>query len=228
MMSILAQPIVIEGLTLVIGVFGFLLISMLFFEVRQAHEHNKLKRHRATDEGFVDLLNYAAVVDDGVIVCKNGAFMAAWLYQGDDNASSTDEQKEMTSVRVNQAIGMLGSGYAIHVDAIRRNAPGYSERGLSHFPDRVTAAIDEERRRYFESLGTMFEGYFVLSLTWYPPLLAQKKFVDLMFDDDRKAMDRKEHTYSLIDEFKCECANVESRLSTVFRMRRLKGHKITN
>ena len=82
---------------------------------------------------------------------------------------------------------MLGSGYAIHVDAIRRNAPGYSEPGLSHFPDRVTAAIDEERRRYFESLGTMFEGYFVLTLTWYPPLLAQKKFVDLMFDDDRKS-----------------------------------------
>ena len=97
-MSILAQPIVIEGLTLVIGVLGLLLVSMLFFEVRQAHEHNKLKRHRATDEGFVDLLNYAAVVDDGVIICKNGAFMAAWLYQGDDNASSTDEQREMTSL----------------------------------------------------------------------------------------------------------------------------------
>ena len=40
-----------------------------------------------------------------------------------------------------------------------------------------------------------------------------------MFDDYLKAMDRKEHTYSLIDEFKCECANVESRLSTIFRMR---------
>ena len=96
-MSILAQPTVIEGLTLVIGVLGLLLVSMLFFEVRQAHKHNKLQRHRATDEGFVDLLNYAAVVDDGVIICKNGAFMAAWLYQGDDNASSTEEQREMTS-----------------------------------------------------------------------------------------------------------------------------------
>ena len=228
MMSVLAQPTVIEGLTLVIGVFGLLLVAMLFFEVRQTHEHNKLKRHRVTNEGFVDLLNYAAVVDDGVIVCKNGALMAAWLYEGDDNASSTDEQREITSVRINQAIGMLGNEYAIHVDAIRRNAPGYSERGLSHFPDRVTAAIDEERRRYFGSLGTMFEGYFVLTLTWYPPLLAQKKFVDLMFDDDRKTMDRKEQTYSLIDTFNQSCANVESRLSSVFRMRRLKGHKITN
>ncbi len=227
-MSILAQPSVIEGLTLVIGVLGLLLVSMLFFEVRQAHKHNKLQRHRATDEGFVDLLNYAAVVDDGVIICKNGAFMAAWLYQGDDNASSTEEQREMTSLRINQATSMLGSGYAIHVDAIRRNAPGYSEPGLSHFPDRVTAAIDEERRRYFESLGTMFEGYFVLTLTWYPPLLAQKKFVDLMFDDDRKAMDHKGHTYSLIDGFKNECANLESRLSSVFRMQRLQSHKAVN
>ena len=36
----------------------------------------------------------------------------------------------------------------------------------------------------FESLGTMYEGYFVLTLTWFPPLLVQRKFVELMFDDD--------------------------------------------
>ena len=58
--------------------------------------------------GLADLLNYAAVVDDGVIVGKNGALMAAWLYQGDDSASSTDEQREIVSYRINQALAGLG------------------------------------------------------------------------------------------------------------------------
>ena len=74
------------------------------------------------------------MVDDGVIVGKNGSFMAAWLYQGDDNASSTDEQREMVSFRINQALAGLGNGWMVHVDAVRRPAPNYSDRGPVAFP----------------------------------------------------------------------------------------------
>ncbi|HEH9515586.1 VirB4 family type IV secretion/conjugal transfer ATPase [Pseudomonas aeruginosa] len=188
----------------------------------------KLKKHRSKDAGLADLLNYAAVVDDGVIVGKNGSFMAAWLYKGDDNASSTDQQREVVSARINQALAGLGSGWMIHVDAVRRPAPNYAERGLSAFPDRLTAAIEEERRRHFESLGTMYEGYFVLTLTWFPPLLAQRKFVELMFDDDATAPDRKARTRGLIDQFKRDVRSIESRLSSAVSLTRLKGHKIVN
>src|SRR5262245_4397828 len=114
---------------------GTSLVLLLFGRIRQVDEEFKLKRHRSKDAGLADLLNYAAVVDDGVVVCKNGAFMAAWLYRGDDNASSTEEQRETVSLRINQALANLGNGWMIHVDAIRRNAPIYSERSLSHFPD---------------------------------------------------------------------------------------------
>lgn len=159
---------------------------------------------------------------------KNGSFMAAWLYKGDDNASSTDQQREVVSARINQALAGLGSGWMIHVDAVRRPAPNYAERGLSAFPDRLTAAIEEERRRHFESLGTMYEGYFVLTLTWFPPLLAQRKFVELMFDDDATAPDRKARTRGLIDQFKRDVRSIESRLSSAVSLTRLKGHKIVN
>ena len=185
-----------------------------------------LKKHRSTDPAVADLLNYAAVVDDGVVVGKNGAFMAAWVYQGDDNASSTDEQRGMVSNRINQALAGLGSGWMIHVDAARRSAPHYSDAGLSHFPDPVTAAIDEERRRYFKSLGTLFEGYFVLTATYFPPLLAQAKFVELMFDDDTQAPDHTARTHALISHFKREIDGIESRLDSVLKLRRLKSHRV--
>jgi type IV secretion system protein VirB4 len=121
------------------------------------------------------------------------------LYKGDDNASSTDEQRETVSVRINQALAGLGNGWMVHVDAVRRPAAVYPERGLSHFPDDVTAAIDEERRQLFEGLGTMYEGYFVLTVTWLPPVLMQRKFVELMFDDDTQVPDRKARTMGLIE-----------------------------
>lgn len=214
----------IQTISYLVSGMGIVMLILLFGRIQAVDAGNRLKKHRSTDEGLADLLNYAAVVEDGVIVGKNGSFMAAWVYRGDDNASSTDEQRNMVSFRINQALARLGSGWMIHVDAVRRPAPNYSKRGLSHFPDTVSAAIDEERRRYFESMGTMYEGYFVVTLTWFPPLLAQRKFVELMFEDDAPKASRKAQTKGLIDQFKREIKNVETRLSMVLSMTRLKGH----
>ena len=218
----------IEAIAFTIAGFGAVLLFILFGRIQAVDAELKLKKHRSKDAGLADLLNYAAVVDDGVIVGKNGSFMAAWLYRGDDNASSTDEQREMVSFRINQALAGLGNGWMVHVDAVRRPAPNYSERGLSHFPDPVSAAMDEERRRLFEGLGTMYEGYFILSVTWFPPVLAQRKFVELMFDDDAVAPDHKARTKGRIEQFKREARNIEGRLSSAVNLTRLKGQKMTN
>lgn len=218
----------IETLSLVIAVLGIVLLFTLVRRLREVDAQSKLKKYRSKDAGLADLLNYAAMVDDGVIVCKNGSFMAAWLYTGEDNASRTDEQRERVSLRINQALAGLGSGWMVHVDAVRRPAPNYSERGQSHFPDPVSAAIDEERRQLFESLGTMYEGYFVLTLTWFPPLLIQSRFVELLFDDDNKAPNHKVRTHGLIAQFKREVTHIESRLSLALSLTPLRGHKVVN
>lgn len=218
----------IEAIAIAIAVLGAVLLLILFARIRAVDAELKLKKHRAKDAGLADLLNYAAVVDDGVIVGKNGSFMAAWLYKGDDNASSTEEQREMVSFRINQALAGLGNGWMVHVDAVRRPAPNYSERGVSSFPDSVSFAIDEERRRLFEGLGAMFEGYFVLTVTWFPPVLAQRKFVELMFDDDAVAPDHTARTTGLIAQFKREITSLESRLSSAVKMTRLRGQKVVS
>lgn len=218
----------IEGITITIAALGALMLLVLFSRIRAVNNELELKKHRSKDAGLSDLLIYAAMVDDGVIVGKNGSFIAAWLYQGDDNASSTDAQRESVSYRINNALSGLGNGWMMHVDAVRRPAQNYSEKALSQFPDPVSAAIDEERRRLFESMGTMYEGYFVLTVTYFPPLLAQRKFVELMFDDDAVAPDNKARTQGLIDYFKRECASIESRLSSAVKLTRLHGNKVVN
>ncbi len=215
----------IPALTIAITTLGALLLVLLGLRLRSVQADATLKRHRSKDAGLADLLNYAAMVDDGVIVGKNGAFLAAWVYQGDDHDSSTDEGREAVSFRLNQALAGLGSGWMIHVDAVRRPAPTYPDPGLSHFPDPVCEAIDEERRRLFERLGTMYEGYFVLTVTYFPPLLAQRKFVELMFEDDAVAPDHTARTRHLIASFQRDCAGIESRLSSALKLQRLRGEQ---
>lgn len=218
----------IATIAMAIAALGAVMLLILYSRIRAANNEVKLNRHRSKTAGFADLLNYAAMVDDGIIVGKNGALMAAWIYEGDDNASNTDQQREMVSFRINQALSGVGNGWMIHIDAVRRPAPNYSERGLSDFPDPVSAAIDEERRRLFEGLGTMYEGYFVLTTTYFPPLLAQRKFVELMFDDDAVRPDHKARTQGLIDHFKRESLSIESRLSSAVKLTRLRGQKVVN
>ena len=216
----------IATISVAIAVLGAVMLLILYARIRAANSQLELKKHRSKEAGFADLLNYAAMVEDGVIVGKNGSFMAAWLYQGEDNASSTDEQRETVSFRLNQALSGMGNGWMIHVDAVRRPAPAYPAPNASNFPDPLTAAVDEERRRLFEKLGTMYEGFFVLTVTYFPPLLAQRKFVELMFDDEAAPQDRKLRTQGLIEYFKRECVNIESRLSAAIKLTRLCGRKM--
>lgn len=213
-------------ITFAIAGVGGLMLLMLGMQIYAANNAKSLAKHRSKAAGLADLLNHAAMVDDGVIVGKNGSFMAAWLYQGEDNGSSTEEQRELVSVRINQALAGLGSGWMIHVDAARREAPKYSPRGTSEFPDPVSAAIDEERRRLFEGLGTMYEGFFVATVTYFPPMLAQRKFVELMFNDETNAPDKKAQTRRLVSTFKRDVRSIESRLSSAVKLQRLKGHKL--
>jgi len=218
----------IAAIAILIAICGAILLLMLFIRIRDADKEQKLDRHRSRAIGFADLLVYAAVVEEGVIVGKNGSLMAAWIFRGEDTASSTDAEREHVSHRINQALSRLGNGWMIHVDAVRKPSQGYSDKAVSNYPDMVTAAIDAERREVFEKIGTLYESCFIVTLTYLPPILAQRKFVELMFDDDSKAQDDNARTQGLLEYFKRECLNFESRLSSVFTLSRLQGKKEVN
>ena len=95
-----------------------------------------LREFRSRAKGLPDLLNYAAVVDDGVVLNKDGSLTAAWAYRGEDLDSASAGELAAFSARVNAAFARRGSGWMLHVDALRAEARGYPEVGA--FPDRTT------------------------------------------------------------------------------------------
>lgn len=109
-----------------------------------------LRDYRSKAKGLPDLLPYAALLAPDTLLCKDGTLLASWMIIGDDTASSTEDELARVSSRVSRALAPLGSGWGLHVDAIRRTARAYPPRSASHFPDPVTAMIEEERRVRFE------------------------------------------------------------------------------
>ncbi|WP_211831047.1 conjugal transfer protein TrbE [Kistimonas asteriae] len=174
-----------------------------------------LKQYRDTNPGFADLLDYAAVVDDGVIMSKSGLLMAGWRYRAVDMASTTFPEVNALMARLNQILTSLGSGWMMHCDAIRGDANEYPAESASYFPDEITRLIDRERRSYFQGRGNTYETEFVLVLSYLPPRIEQKRVVDMMFDDHQPKKGLKSHSEKIISEFQEKISLIESNLTSV-------------
>lgn len=182
-----------------------------------------LKAFRSTKPGLADLLNYAAVIDDGIILGKDGSLLAGWYYRGNDNASSTDDERNALSARVNQALARLGDGWMSHHDAIRLPARTYPAPEASFFPDPITRLIDEERRHQFQAEGAHFESHYAFVVTYMPPIKQQSKIADLMYDDEKA--DKDSTANRTLAFFKQALAEIEDSLAGCLRIQRMRGHR---
>ena len=120
--------------------------------------------------GLADLLNWSHLVDSGIVLCKDGSLLAGWFYRAPDIASSTDNERNWLSGRVNAALARLGAGWASWIDTVRLPASSYPTAKLSHFPDPISRLVDAERRAQFLREGAHYEGEYAIVVQFTPPL----------------------------------------------------------
>lgn len=211
----------------VLGALCLILVYVFARAIFRAYRFETLSRFRRRDYGFADLLNYAALCADGVIVNKNGSLMAAWSYRGPDNECVTAVDRNVLARRLNQFFAGFDTGWMINVDAIRTPVPQYFDPAFSHFKDRVSAGIDEERRRFFSQVGNMFDSMFVITFTYTPPTNTIKKVERFMFTrEENETKDPGRKTQSLIDDFQKKCEEIEGGLRSILsNVERLKSFK---
>src|SRR3989441_854513 len=119
-----------------------------------------LREHRVAPSGLADLVNWAFMVEDGVVLQKDGSLLAGWRYQGPDLSAATPEELDALSGHVNDALLPSTDDWMFHVDAIRRPAVAYAPAA---FPDPVTQLIDDERRAaYAAQASRQFETEYFL------------------------------------------------------------------
>jgi type IV secretion/conjugal transfer VirB4 family ATPase len=118
--------------------------------------------------GLSDLLMYATLIDEGVILQTDGSYMTAFWYRGGDLETSTDSELNILSTKLNAAFNLLGSGWLFHVDTIRYVAANYTKDSDCHYEIELAAMIDEERRRLYQSTDKHYENAYAISLTYRP------------------------------------------------------------
>ena len=129
---------------------------------------------------LADWLPWAALVAPGVVLNKDGSFQRTARFRGPDLDSATSGELVATTARLNNALRRLGSGWALFVEAERREAAGYPD---SKFPEPLSRLVDEERRASFEEASSHFESRYHLSLVYLPPEEARSRAGRLLYEN---------------------------------------------
>jgi type IV secretion system protein VirB4 len=172
------------------------------------------REHRTEPRGLSDLLNWAFLVGDGVVLQKDGALVAAFRYRGPDLASATAADVNALGSQLNDALLPFTDGWMFHVDAIRSPAKAYPP---SEFPDQVTTWIDAERRAVFQSSRAQFVSDYVLSVTYSPPRELYARAASVFLQGSPKGMDWPH----VVSSFEHAMATLHARLRSRLSVERL-------
>lgn len=178
-----------------------------------------LKEYRSSAAGLPDLLEYASLIDEGIVLGKDGSLMAGFHMRGKDDSSASDAERNYITEMVNNYLLRFDAGWAMWVDSIRLPSPGYTDPSLSHFPDPVSAMIDAERREMFEELGTHFENSYVLIFKYLPPIRKREAIVDLIYTDS--GSESSGYADRVLSGFKQKIQGFHDGLSDLLNLRRM-------
>ncbi|WP_257169676.1 conjugal transfer protein TrbE [Bradyrhizobium sp. SRS-191] len=125
-----------------------------------------LAEYRRTNIRLADFLPWAALVDEGVVLNKDGSLQRTARFRGPDLESSVESELAAVAARLNNALRRLGSGWAVFVEAQRHSAGAYPP---CMFPDAASALVDAERKAQFEEEGAHYESSYYLTFLYLPP-----------------------------------------------------------
>ena len=153
------------------------------------------------DKPFSELLNWYGLVDEGVVLCKDGSLIAGWHLTGIDTEPMDGEAIEARTDLLARSIKDFGNEDAFWIDLARRPLRSY-KTSEKDFDAGVLQIFERERADYFEAEDDNYANRITLCYQWQVP----KKITDI--DESLKA-------------FKTRCRLVETRFSSLFDMTRM-------
>ncbi|MGY3533399.1 type IV secretory pathway VirB4 component [Bradyrhizobium embrapense] len=174
-----------------------------------------LAEYRHSSARLADFLPWAALVDEGIILNKDGSFQRIAKFRGPDLDSAVPAELVAVAGRLNNALRRLGSGWAVFVEAQRHFAGAYP---ASTFPDVASALVDAERRAQFEEAGAHYESSYFLTFLYLPPEEGAARAEQLLYEgrdrtvgaDAREVLrgfiDQTSRVLQLVEGFMPECA----------------------
>lgn len=161
----------------------------------------------------MDLLNWAAAIAPGVVLCKDGGLLTGYYYEGPDLSVETNLNRNLVSERITSAFLRFDSSWSIHIDATRvRSRP---PEGEDAFPDDVTRMMDRSRRKRHVA----FESIHSIVLKWIPPGTRSRRGMKSLTSNGGTGGE--DDLEGVLEEFKTQLAEFEDSLAGTLLLDRL-------
>lgn len=173
-----------------------------------------LAEYRHSNIRLADFLPWAALVDEGIVLNKDGSFQRTARFRGPDLDSAVPAELVAVAGRLNNALRRLGSGWAVFVEAQRHSAGRYPP---DTFPDVASALVDAERKAQFEEAGSHYESSYYLTFLYLPPAESAALAERLLYEGSQRRaggdarevlsgfIDRTSRVLQLVEGFMPEC-----------------------
>ena len=151
---------------------------------------------------------WIAMIDEGIILNKNGTFQKTLRFRGYDLDSATIFELQNSNGRLNNVLTRLEGGWTLHIEARRVHSKEYESIDIKNFTLKL---IDEERRNKFQS-GTYFESEYYLTLTYLTPMDTEKKLKNFFIEEEKTA----ENIDKSLENFKKEYKEIKELFKDLF------------
>lgn len=168
-----------------------------------------------------DLIDYAFLVDDNVLLLKSGSLMSMYALELPDLTMQPQSKINMVYELAQNALLKLDGHYCLHIDAVRNHDAHYIPALEVNHP--VLKDIEERRMHLFQEEG-VFHSQLYLSITYRGDKEHDQYLEGLLVNKKPGADLEREimpHTQKLIKSFKQDCQNVVESLQEVFVVRPL-------
>lgn len=134
--------------------------------VRAIHRLQHLKR---PTEGLGDLLGWAFLIDEGVILMKDGSFISGFELDPPDLETTTAAEANRATDTIHDMLMLLGEGYGIEMNVHRKHSTRYPIHGNPDFPTASLKAMEHERQRQYQKAGSHYALRRTVLFTYTPP-----------------------------------------------------------
>lgn len=187
-----------------------------------------LNMFQSRELGHSDAIIWDRFVAPQTIMNIDGSLMTVFRFRGNDLDSATDDECSYMSKYVNNAMCKLGSGWAVHVDCVRKESAGYIKEEDCYFTNATSYLIDEERRFEYNQEGLHYENEYYLTFTWLPPTDSFSK-LQMVFVSEGENQPKNTVNYTkFLELFKDQVGDVVDILTKKFNVIEISDTEIVN
>lgn len=158
------------------------------------------------NQSLSEYMNWGMILKPGVIICKDGSFLAAWSMTGIDPESMEERTYAAQMERISRGFAGFRDDATFWVTLCRKSAATEYLNSQAGQGNDALALIAAERAAILSAPGGAFRNELTMAVQWAPPVIAKDSAANL----------------ALFETF---CRTVEGRFRSILGLKRLRVGK---